>query len=108
MDKKHSSLGILSFAISLVCGVAQVLYAGIGWKMVNGYGGEALGTLWPVMLLPFLVFVWSGNSAGVLLGALGLKQEERKQVFSKLGITLNLLVPLLFLMNVRAMLLSSL
>lgn len=93
-DKKagaHCGLGILSFATGAFMGTLALLLI-FGGILFAATMPESPGTT-AVMLAAFgMLVVFLVSPIGLLLGILGLRKRNRKQVFSVLGVVLNAMI----------------
>ena len=88
---KHSRYGIASFVISLVNGFLiccfLIVAAEIGAGFDQTFGGAMI---WAFVILIFIVlFVGLIPLVGLVLGLVGLRQQNFRKQFCKLGIGLN-------------------
>jgi hypothetical protein len=103
IDKQHSGFGIASSLI----GVFNLCYAGIlVFDVRDGHQGfiDYLlgdGPILGLIVFPvfFLIIPVIGNVLGLLNGLVGLFQTEYKKPFAVLGVLMNLVIPVIFLIG---------
>lgn len=87
---KHSGLGIASFVIAVVGGLAVfVLFAIAGYLEVTTPGGVDEKSAVAIFLGLGLILVWAVVLVGLILGAVSAFNRERRRLFSGLGLGLN-------------------
>ena len=93
--QKHSGLGILSFVISLVTGVATIaLFTMAAVLESANEGGIQEESPEAVVLGTFLIIAMVACVVGFALGVAGLFQENRNKTFAVLGTILSTLTGL--------------
>jgi len=107
MDQKHSRLGIASFAISIVFGALLfVLLVIAGFIEVTTPGGMVDSSPAAVMIGLALFGLLAIAFVGVGLGIAGLFQQDRRKLFSILGISFSvaavLAVVILYIIGSKA------
>jgi hypothetical protein len=88
---KHSGLGIASFAVALLIGAGLfmlILVAGVMSLRTPGGRMDEKAPLTMALGCAILVGVL-GNLAGLVLGIVGLCQQDRKKLFAILGVIFN-------------------
>lgn len=98
MEKKHSGLGIASFIISIICGLAifsLIVLAGVMDATTPGGIDEnsAEAIILGLFLIAFLIL----DFIGIGLGIGGLCQKNRNKIFAVLGVIFTALTILLTL-----------
>ena len=91
---KHSGYGIASFVISLVNGFLICCFLIVAVFEHFPFGGLILGF---VILIFIVLFVGLISLVGLVLGLVGLRQQNFRKQFCKLGIPLFLGVAVLLL-----------
>lgn len=86
IKEKHSGLGIASFVVSMICGLAilaLIVVAGLVEATTPG-GMDAEPVIAMVVGLAFILFML-GALVALILGIVALFQKERKKVFAIIG-----------------------
>ncbi len=90
VSMNHSGLGIASFVIAVVGGLAVFVMFGIaGYMEVTTPGGIDESSPAAIFLGLGLIFVWAVVLVGLILGVVSLFNHERRRLFSGLGLGLN-------------------
>jgi hypothetical protein len=90
---KHSWLGIASFVISILGGLAMLLLVGVaGYLQMSTPGGMDEKSTTAIVVGLLLFAVMGAHLVGAGLAIAGLTQKDRRKVFAVLGLVFNVLV----------------
>lgn len=87
---RHSELGVASFVVAML-----LLILLVSLLVVSAVAGEVNRVHLYLYAVPFLAFS-IGGPVGVLLGIGGLFQPMRRRTYTKLGLALSLVLPLVW------------
>lgn len=105
---KHSGLGIASFIISLIAGLALLgLFTAAGVLETTTQGGLDEESVAALVIGLGILFAGLTTLVSLLLGIIGLVQQERKKIFALLGTIFSGLVVTLAILIVAMGLMMS-
>jgi len=95
-DQRQSGLGIASFVLSIISGVASIILIGYAGYVETTTDGGVAGdnTLALIIGLAFFSCV-AMLLIGIILGAVGLAQKGRRKTFAAIGVGINILFAIL-------------
>ena len=83
---KHSSLGIASFVLSLVTGLAMAVVVTVAGVLESTTpGGMAESSFSAVIIGLFVIFLLGGTLLALGFGIAGCRQKDRKRILAVLG-----------------------
>jgi hypothetical protein len=89
-DQRQSGLGVASFTLSLVSIVATIAVFGYAGYVELTVEGGVNGDQSVAMLIGFAIFACIGMLlVGLVLGLVGLLQQERRRTLAAIGVGLN-------------------
>ena len=89
-DRRQSGLGVASFTLSLVAGVATVASLGYaGYVETTTAGGVAGDNTAATLIGLAILACFAALLVGIILGVVGLFQKGRRKTFGAIGVGLN-------------------
>jgi hypothetical protein len=84
---RHSSLGIVSFVLSLISGLAMAVVVAVAGVMeASTPGGIEESSVSAVIIGLFVIFLLCGTLLALGFGIAGCLKKDRKRIFAVLGV----------------------